>query len=214
VPRTADPDMRARILDAADRLLVRRGFRRMTVDGIADEAAIGKGSVYLHFDSKEDVALSCIDRMAAAILARLEAIAASRNAAPARLREMLRIRVLARFDYARAHAPSIDEKLAVMRQAMLERRAAHFAAEAAVLSRVIEQGRHAGTLRAGHASRAGEALVTATNALLPYSLSVRELGRRAGLARRADAVIDLLLAGLAARPSIAVRSKPRPRRNP
>ena len=207
MPRTADPEMRSRILDAADRLLARHGFQRMTIDGIADEAAIGKGSVYLHFDSKEDVALSCIDRMAASVLARLEAIAGSRGAAPARLREMLRVRVLARFDYARAHAPSIDEKLAVMRQAMLERRGSHFAAEAAVLARVIEEGRRAGALRSSQPAQAGQALVTATNALLPYSLSVRELGRRADLARRTDAVVDLLLAGLTARGPVSQRLK-------
>jgi AcrR family transcriptional regulator len=205
--------MRARILDAADRLLARRGFRRMTIDGIAADAAIGKGSVYLHFDSKEDVALSCIDRMAAGVVRRLEAIAASRGAAGSRLREMLRTRVLARFDYARHHAPSIDEKLAAMRQAMLERRTAHFADEAAALARVIREGRRGGTLAAADPSEAAHALVTATNALLPYSLSVRELGRRADLARRTDAVIDLLLAGLAARATAPLAWQPRPRRN-
>jgi AcrR family transcriptional regulator len=213
VPRAPDPAVRTRILDAADRLLIRHGFRRMTVDGIAAEAGIGKGSVYLHFDSKEDVALSCIDRMAGGVLARLEAIAGTPGPAARRLRAMLRTRVLARFDYARRHAPSIDEKLAVMRQAMLARRAAHFDEEAAVLARVVEEGRRSGEL-ASTGPRAGRALVTATNALLPYSLSVRELGRRAGLARRTGEVVDLLLAGLAARDSKHRPSKTRNRRNP
>lgn len=213
MPRTPDPAMRTRILDAADRLLVRHGFRRMTVDGVAREAGIGKGSVYLHFDSKEDVALSCIDRMADAVVARLEAIATSPAPAPGRLREMLRARVLLRFDYARRHAASIDEKLAVMRQAMLERRAAHFEAEAAVLDRVVAEGRADGVLPPGEGTP-GRALVTATNALLPYSLSVRELGQRAGLERRTDEVVGLLLAGLAVPLSQDHPSKPRSRRNP
>lgn len=213
MPRTPDPETRTRILDAADRLLVRHGFRRMTIDGVAGEAGIGKGSVYLHFDSKEDVALSCIDRMADSVLARLEAIAASPAPAPGRLREMLRARVLLRFDYARRHAASIDEKLAVMRQAMLERRGSHFEAEAAVLDRVAAEGRAAGTLAPGDAPP-GRALVTATNALLPYSLSVRELGHRAGLVRRTDEVVALLLAGLAAPLSKNRPPKPRSRRNP
>lgn len=213
MPRTPDPDTRTRILDAADRLLVRHGFRRMTIDGVAGEAGIGKGSVYLHFDSKQDVALSCIDRMADSVVARLEEIAVSAAPAPERLGGMLRERVLMRFDYARRHAASIDEKLAVMRQALLERRAAHFEAEAAVLDRVAAEGRAAGTLTPA-AGPPGRALVTATNALLPYSLSVRELGHRAGLVRRADEVIGLLLAGLAAADSKNRPSKPRSRRNP
>jgi len=211
--RPPDPAMRSRILDAADRLLVRHGFRRMTVDGVAVEAGIGKGSVYLHFDSKEDVALSCIDRMAAGVAARLEAIAAGPAPAARRLRAMLRARVLDRFDYARRHAPSIDEKLAVMRQAMLERRARHFAAEAAVLDRVVEQGRRAGELTPGPPD-VGRALVTATNALLPYSLSTREIGRRAALARAAEQVIDLLLAGLAGPHAKPRTTRSRTRRKP
>jgi AcrR family transcriptional regulator len=206
--------MRPRILDAADRLLVRHGFRRMTIDGIAAEAGIGKGSVYLHFASKEDVALSCIDRMAASVVARLETLAAGSAPAAQRLREMLRARVLARFEYARRHAHSIDEKLAVMRQAMLERRTTHFADEAAVLDRVVAEGRRTGEF-AARATRVGPALVTATNALLPYSLSVRELGHRAGLVRRTDEVVDLLLAGLGAPDSSQGRSAtPRSRRKP
>ena len=212
MPRTPDPDMRTRILDAADRLLVRHGFRRMTIDSIASEAGIGKGSVYLHFRSKEDVALSCIDRMAAAVVSALEVLAARRAGAAARLAAMLRARVLLRFDYARRHAHSIDEKLAVMRQAMLERRATHFDGEAAVLDRVVAEGRAAGEFAAGP-PQAGRALVTATNALLPYSLSVRELGHRAGLERRTREVVALLLAGLA-QPRPTAPSTPVRRRKP
>jgi hypothetical protein len=40
--------------------------------------------------------------------------------------------------------------------------------------------------------------VTATNALLPYSLSLRELGERQVIETRAACVIDLLIAGLRA----------------
>ncbi len=64
-------DLRSRVLDATDRLLARYGYRKMTVDDIAAEAGIGKGTVYLAFSSKEDVALSCIDRMVDGLLAEL-----------------------------------------------------------------------------------------------------------------------------------------------
>ena len=64
---------RDRILDAADRLLARYGYRKMTVDDIAQEAGIGKGTVYLSFPAKEEIALSCIDRMVDRLLERLRA---------------------------------------------------------------------------------------------------------------------------------------------
>ena len=42
-----------RLLDAAAALLVRWGYRRVTIDDVAREAGVGKGTVYLHFRTKE-----------------------------------------------------------------------------------------------------------------------------------------------------------------
>jgi AcrR family transcriptional regulator len=189
VPRSPiDPGARERLLDATDRLLARHGFRRMTVAQVAEAAGVGKGSVYLHFDSKQALALGCLDRMATRVLDRLRAIADGPGGPRTRLRDMLRTRVLDRFDYARRHAPSIDQKLAVMRQEMLARRNRHFAAEADVLeSHLRAHGLHPDP------AAAARALVTATNALLPYSLSVAELGHRERMLERLDELLDLLL---------------------
>ena len=46
------------ILDSTERLLARFGYRKMTVEDIAVEAGIGKGTIYLHFSSKEELVLS------------------------------------------------------------------------------------------------------------------------------------------------------------
>ncbi len=209
--RPKDLTVRPRLLDAADRLLSRIGFRRMTIAQVAEEAGVGKGSVYLHFPSKDEVALACIDRMAEDVLAHLRIIAAGSGSAPERLSDALRARVLMRFDYAREHANSIDEKLAAMRQPMLERRAAQFRAEASVLKVILAQGANAGKLRPGGSAEAAS-LVTATNSLLPYSLSVRELGRRSEIVRRTDSLVALLLAGLRPTRTPGTRRKPHPRR--
>ena len=50
-------------MDATDRLLARFGYKKMTIDDLAQEVGIGKGTVYLHFSSKEEIALSHIDRI-------------------------------------------------------------------------------------------------------------------------------------------------------
>src|SRR5262245_66160155 len=42
-----------RILDAAAELLPRLGYRRVTIDDVAARAGIGKGTVYLHWASRE-----------------------------------------------------------------------------------------------------------------------------------------------------------------
>jgi AcrR family transcriptional regulator len=200
VTTAAEPSPRARILDAADRLLARYGYRKMTVDDIAAEAGIGKGTVYLSFPSKVEVALGCIDRMVEALLVRLRAIAAEARPLEQRVRDMLRERVLHRFDYAQAHASSLDALLAGLRPTLLARRAGHFAAEAAIFEELLRAAARAARAPAPHAARDAASLVTATNALLPYSLSPGELGNRAEVERRVVALSELLVAGLSLAP--------------
>ena len=72
----------------------------------------------------------------------------------------------------------------------------HFQREARILEGLLRDGLHRGELSLRGTRATAEALVTATNALLPYSLSVRELGKRRIIETRAARVIDLLIAGL------------------
>jgi AcrR family transcriptional regulator len=194
----AEPGARDRILDAADRALAGAGYRRMRIEDLAEAAGIAKGTVYLSFPSKEEIALACIDRMAGRVLARMRTLAASRRATPeSRLRRILVERVLARFDYARAHSASIDEILIAIRPALLARRLEHFKAEGRVVAGLLHE--------LGQPPRAAaetaRAMIDATNILLPYSLSVHEMGRRAEIARRAERIAALVVLGATRRRS-------------
>jgi AcrR family transcriptional regulator len=51
-----------RVLDAAAELLLRRGYQRVTIDEVARRAGIGKGTVYLHFATKEALFLTVLLR--------------------------------------------------------------------------------------------------------------------------------------------------------
>jgi AcrR family transcriptional regulator len=197
-PRLA-PDTRDRVLDAANALLARHGYRRMTVEHVAREAGIGKGSIYLYFESKDALVLAAIDRIVERVLARLAAIAAGPEPAATRLRRMLLARVLVRFDGAQEHSRSLDEILAALRPALLARRRRHFAREAAILTKVLREGASDGSLCASRPRQTAETLVLATNALLPYSLSARELGQRSAVARGAGRIATVLLSGLETR---------------
>jgi len=59
VERLRDPQQRAeratRILDVAADLLLRHGYRRVTIDDVATGANIGKGTVYLHWTSRDQL---------------------------------------------------------------------------------------------------------------------------------------------------------------
>jgi AcrR family transcriptional regulator len=187
------------ILDATDRLLARFGYRKMTVEDIAVEAGIGKGTIYLHFNSKEEVVLSHIDRIVDRLQNRLQEIGHSNKTAAERLRLMLLTRVLFRFDSIQHYTQSLNDLLAVLRPRLLARRAQYFEAEAQIFAEVLTAGRQAGEFSFDDEHATAHALLQATNGLLPYSLSTTELGVREEVEQRATDVANLLLNGLLSR---------------
>jgi len=200
-------DVRDLILDAADRLLARYGYKKMTMDDLAQEVGIGKGTIYLHFPSKEEVVLSHVDRIVERLKVELLKIAHGPGAPASRLRRMLVARVMFRFDSVQHYTESLSDLLAALRPGLLARRRRHFEEESEVLSEVLREGRRAGEFSLREPRVAARTLLTATNALLPYSLSARELGGRAELEAEATRVVDMLLTGLLA------RTNPAPRQN-
>src|ERR1041384_2018139 len=187
------------ILDATDRLLARYGYRKMTVEDIAAEAGIGKGSIYLHFSSKEEVVLSHIDRIIDRLRERLKEIAQSDATAAERLRLMLLTRVLFRFDSIQHYTQSLNDLLSALRPGLLRRRAQYFDAEAQIFAEVLSEGIRTGELSFNDEHATAHALLQATNGLLPYSLSTTELGERAEVEQRATDVANLMLHGLLSR---------------
>ena len=184
------------ILDATDRLLARFGYKKMTIDDLAKEVGIGKGSVYLHFSSKEEIALSHIDRIIERLKRNLNAIAAKTAPPEERLRLMMIERVMYRFDSVQHYTQSLNDLLAVLRPKLLERRKEYFDEEARIFSTVIAEGQASGLFAAGDAFDLAQTLVIATNSLLPYSLSAFELGDRGDLASRAKKTAKILIRGL------------------
>jgi AcrR family transcriptional regulator len=187
---------RESILDATDRLLARYGYKKMTIDDLAHEVGIGKGSIYLHFPSKEEIALSHIDRLVDRLKKRLRGIGSEDGPVEEKLRKMLVERVTFRFDSIQHYTQSLDELLANLRTPLLDRRRRYFADEAAILAEVVTEGQNEGVFKEGDAIDLGQTLVSATNSLLPYSLSALELGDRNIVADRAGKTADLLIRGL------------------
>lgn len=189
-------DIRDLILDAADHLLARYGYKKMTIDDLAREVGVGKGTIYLHFNSKEEVALSRIDRVIERLKAELKKLARSDESAVTRLHRMLMLRVIYRFDSVQHYTESINHVMAAIRPALLERRKRYFEAEARILAEVLKEGRRAGDFFFKDPLATARALLTATNSLLPYSLSPKELGERDSLEEQTARIVDLLLSGL------------------
>ena len=125
-------DVKSAILDATDRMLATRGYKKMTIDDLAAEVGIGKGSVYLHFSSKEEIALSHIDAIVERMKGRLHEISQRTTPCESRLREMIIERVMFRFDSVQHYTQSINDVLSKIRTRLLDRRKKHFDEEARI----------------------------------------------------------------------------------
>jgi AcrR family transcriptional regulator len=187
--------VRDAILDATDELLTKFGYKKMTIDDLAHAVGIGKGTVYLHFPSKEEIALSHIDRIIERLKTRLWAIANSERQPAEKIKMMLIERVMFRFDAVQHYSTSLNEMLAQVRPRLLERRKRYFEEEANVFAKVLDDSKPYGVF-AGDAFEDSRTLLIATNSLLPYSLSTSELGSRIEIEERVTRLAEILLNGI------------------
>ncbi|GLU49998.1 TetR/AcrR family transcriptional regulator [Nocardiopsis ansamitocini] len=90
-PRRADRrTRREEILAAAIRVFARRGYAASRIDDIAQEAGVAKGSVYLYFDSREQLLHVAAEAFTARSAAVLAEAAAGRGGARERLERLVR----------------------------------------------------------------------------------------------------------------------------
>jgi AcrR family transcriptional regulator len=189
-------DIRDLILDAVDGLLARFGYGKMTMEDVARQVGIGKGTIYLHFPSKQELVLAHIDRIAETVVQKLQEAANSSDSVDRRIRRMLVLRVLQRFDSVAHYSQSLGDLLSAVRTPLLVRRQAYFEKEAAVFEDLLREGARHGSLDCSDPQATSSVLIHSTNSLLPFNLSVRELGRRDELEDQVGHIADLLIKGL------------------
>jgi AcrR family transcriptional regulator len=189
-------DIKDLILDATDKLLSERGFQGMTMSTLADKVGIGKGTLYLHFPSKQELVLSHIDRIIFRLLVKLQTISSGKLSPDEKIVEMLIVRVLFRFDSVQHYRESLFELLRDIRPALIERHRQHFRQEARYFVDVIKEGRGIELFHIKNAEEVAESFITATNSLLPYNLDAADISDRKRLAKRITLIANLLVNGI------------------
>jgi AcrR family transcriptional regulator len=77
------------ILQAAEELFLEKGFYDTSIDDIAARVGIAKGTVYLHFASKEELVFALLQRDVRQLLEEVDGILALSESATARLRAIM-----------------------------------------------------------------------------------------------------------------------------
>ena len=83
----------ALIFQAAEEVITEKGYHEASMDEIAQRVGIAKGTLYLHFASKEELVLALIERSMPLFLQEIEKIAASALGPRAKLEALLHMMV-------------------------------------------------------------------------------------------------------------------------
>jgi len=139
-------ERRRSVLDAARRLFVTQGYAETTVDAIAEAAGVGKGTVYLHFATKDDLLVELITGATEGVLRQIGEIVAAGRQASEQLADSLRVCA----GSYREHHELISMNLPALRTVFTARLGSELPARAVLrqLAEIVRQGQQAGTLLA------------------------------------------------------------------
>ncbi len=80
----------ALILQAAEEMLEQKGYHETSMDDIAARVGIAKGTIYIHFPSKEALVIALLERNMQQFLAGIDAVIEQHTTSRARLEALLR----------------------------------------------------------------------------------------------------------------------------
>jgi TetR/AcrR family transcriptional regulator, transcriptional repressor for nem operon len=142
-PEGTGSGKRERLVDAALKLMLRRGYWGTTVEDICASADASKGSVFHHFANKEQLALEALDSFVNGIIEHFRGIAAASTASGA---ERLMVLCDAMIDLAKVQSAAngcllatISMETNINEGALAERCAQYFEIWCAMLEEQFEQ---------------------------------------------------------------------------
>lgn len=193
---TCEHGRRRQILDAAERLLRQYGPSKTTIADIAREAAVGVGTVYLEFASKDAIVEALSTSRHARVLGAMHDAAEAPTATwSERFCAVLdaRVRAFAAMADEGAHAPDLVHCNASAVQSAHER---YLTDERALIAGLLERANAAGEFAVTDASATAEVLLLAYASFSPPWLFRRP---KEDVARQLASLHALVLRGLVAR---------------
>ncbi|TXD37116.1 TetR/AcrR family transcriptional regulator [Lujinxingia vulgaris] len=144
---------RKQIADAALRIIAERGLRRFTVAAIAEEVGLADGTIFRHFDDKDDIVLEAVHQLEEALIAQeteyegdpLERLGAFLHHRITLMRERPEFfKALFSDDLAQAGPPEAGERVRALKRRSMQFVRSHL--QQAIDERLIEPGHSADAL--------------------------------------------------------------------
>jgi len=190
-----DPDKPQQIIEAAVRVFARKGYFNSRVSDVAREAGIAAGTIYLYFDTKEEILITLFrEKMAAFVSALRKAIAEERDAV-AKLRRLVRLHfqmLEGNPDLAEVVQVELRQGQKLFRGPASQEIATYFA----LISSVLDEGVAAGRFRADLPVKVATKMLFGAMDQMATSWVLGKRGYR--LADTAEAVAEIFVQGIVA----------------
>jgi AcrR family transcriptional regulator len=190
--RPAKNDKKDALLQAAWKLIRHYGYNKTTIDDIAREAGVGKGTVYLHFRSKTEIMLALTDLTNQRIIDGIEHLAAGDGPPVQRLRQCLLHRIMTLFDIVNRY-PRSQDVIARLLPEIVHRLEGHVRRYGGLLGGIIAEGAISGEFAVADPAATGQMLAKLFELLTPPHY---RFGSRKELERFTNEIIDLALVGI------------------
>jgi TetR/AcrR family fatty acid metabolism transcriptional regulator len=193
--RRRSGDKRDRILKAAVKVFARSGFHATRVSEVAKAAGVADGTIYLYFESKEELLFSLFEDRIDKLLTFMREELPKKADAPARLRAVIDMQ-LGVLEGERDLAEVITVILRQSTKLMKEYAAPHFNAYLDAIAKIIAEGQSTGAFRQDVSPHiAARAIFGALDGItLTWALGRAEQG---ALGRAAGQLAEVFLRGLA-----------------
>ncbi len=185
-------DKRDAILHAAWGLIRHYGYNKTTIDDIAREAKVGKGTVYLYFKSKKEIMLSLTDLTNERITRQLENLASEDKPPEERIRACVLYRLMTLFDLVNRY-PHSEDVIASILPEIVERLDRYVRRHGELLGQIVDQACNDGIFVSKDPAATGQLLANLFEFMTP---PYYRFNSRKSLEQFAGEVVDLVLDGL------------------
>lgn len=200
------------IVCAAQELFSKYGFERTTIDDIARQAGIGKGSVYLEFENKDEILMAVIRKFAESSQSMMETHL-NQAAAPYldALKQMLMDSIMSSYDVCTGHLHTPEIRIHTSRNVRSQFKD-YFAFSQKIIVQFLEKASANGELVDTESlDRLADLIMLACSGLKPPYLQYRipsneETPTRISIENDANELLDILIQGLGKNIPRALRS--------
>ena len=195
IPVSRSEEVKDLILDGATNIFAKFGFRKTTVDEIAQAARKGKSSIYYYFNSKEEIFQAVVEKEVGEVKSKLISVAESTDPANAKLKNYIVLRMQMLKELANVYEALKDDFLSHY-EFIEEIRKDYDELELSFIENILKEGAESGEFDIQDFKLTAISILTIFKGLeIPIFIKIDE----SHFEERVDNLIHLILNGLAKR---------------